>query len=1112
VPSSPTLHVHRSNRAEILVDALARVCEKPLRTPFVPETLVVPGRGMQVWLSQELSRRHGIWSNADFVYPRHFVERALSAVLGELDGDKLVTERELSFFVFGELARQLERPSFEKLARYVSDDASGLKRYKLARRIARVFDQYVTYRPELVRSWERGAQADLEHEAQAWQAELWRALAPRLGDRHVAALELRFLERAHAAAPGEFPELPQRLSVFGVSSLPPLYVRVLASVARHAEVHLFLLSPSPELWWDLPDPRRAERAAVRGAGVGSLHLEAENPLLASLGRLGAEFGLVLASELEALGVAQQESDGLYRAPERRTLLGRVQGDLFELTRGKSDDAPVAAGDQSIVIHSCHGPMREVEVLHDQLLELLGRGTGLKPRDIVVMMPDVEAYAPLVEAVFERERGGDHFIPYRIADRSLRRDSPVIEAFGRVLALVGGRAPASQVLDLLTLEPVRQRFDISTDEVERITEWVVASGIRWGINAEHRNRHAPPGVHEHTWSFGLERLLLGHALRGDDRELFAGRLPFDDVEGGAAELVGRLAELCSRLFRELERLGSARSLARWRDDLVETLEALVAQDRQNAWQHQKLREVLAELAENAAAAGFEEAVNLEVVRALLDDVLDESHPERSFLAGGVTFCAMLPMRSVPFRVVCLLGMSDAAFPRSTQRVDFDLTAGPARRAGDRSRRDDDRYLFLEALLAARDRLIVSYAGQSVRDGSRQPPSVVVSELADYLVRTWGSARSGLAGEDERLAAFHPPLFVRHPLQPFSPRYFDGSDRRLFSYAAAELTAAQSTLGARADPEPLFERALPPLEAAAGSERVLALDELARFVRAPIAYLLNRRLGVVLEDEQLDVPDREPWELDGLETWSVGTLLLELELGGLGDRGYEVARARGVLPPGAVGQALHQRAESAARALAAEVQRRRGTARSESLRVSHRLPSGVRLVGQVGERWAGGRVVYSYSKLSSRHVVSAWVRHLALSALGTNEATYVVARDTQNRAPCVTRRLRPVANADAELEKLCALYQAGQSEPLLLFPEASCAYAKALLEGKAESQALYEARRAFQDERRFDEHVQRVLGESWEPGQPAPFAFPTRASFEELARQVFLPLLSHWESWS
>ena len=449
---------------------------------------------------------------------------------------------------------------------------------------------------------------------------------------------------------------------------------------------------------------------------------------------------------------------------------------------------MSGNDRTIQVHSCHSEMREVEVLHDQLLALLADNPGLQPQDIVVMMPDVATYAPFIEAVFDTPEIQTQRIPYSIADRTARVENGIIDTFLAILELSGSRFGASSLLNILESPAVQGRFELAQADLETIRVWIDKAAIRWGIDAAHREKIGLPAFAQNTWREGLDRLLLGYALPGGNRQLFQNILPCDEIEGGLAETLGNFIEFTSRIFETAQELETARTLGGWQVTLREVVDRFFDPTEDVEREILQVRRVLESLGETGAASGFDETVELDVVLAFLTDAFGSAVSGSGFLLGAVTFCALKPMRSIPFKVIAILGMNDTAYPRKPVVTGFDLIAQNPQ-PGDRSVRDDDRYLFLEALLSAREVFYVSYIGQSIKDNSALPPSVLVSELLDYLDRAFEMPQERMAKEY---------LVTRHRLHPFNVDYFSEVDERLFSYSADNCRAGEVARGARSSP--------------------------------------------------------------------------------------------------------------------------------------------------------------------------------------------------------------------------------------------------------------------------------------------------------------------------
>jgi exodeoxyribonuclease V gamma subunit len=1028
-----SFHLHRSQRVEKLVSALGDLLEKPVGGPFEPELVVVPGRGMSVWLSRELAARFGVWATP-LLYPRAFVERIVATVLGEAAlGPETLTEDLMEWAVHAELPILFDAPELADIRRYLAGDERGTRIARLSSKLAGVFDQYLTYRPDWVRTWEGGGTAGVP-EDQRFQPMLFRRVSGRLARRHVAHLEGKLLERlGGAVAP---PGLPRRVAFFGLSTLPPLFVRVLALLSRHSDVHYFQFWPGA--------PSGPDEATV----------------LATLGRLGAEFDKVLRDTLAERGLSLTEHDhGVSGDPAR--LFGCL---------------PTGLEKPAVAVHACHGPMREVEVLHDELLGLLTRNDDpIAPEDVMVLVPDLAAYVPLVEAVFGRDRADPRFIPFHVSDRSSRVDSTAIDALDRLFGMVRGRVTAAEVSDLLVLGPVHGRLALDPPAIDRIKEWIVESGVRWGMDSDHRHALGVPASDANTWRFGLDRLLVGYALPGGGERIFEDVLPYDEIEGKDAELLGKVAGFLRTLFASLRDLERPRTLSAWGATVAELTETLFAKDRQTLLELARVERALVELARTAESAGFTGELDASVVRELVRRKLDSGSPERGFLGAGVNFCAMVPMRSIPFRVICLLGLNDGKFPRSARPLEVDLVHDSRLppREGDRSARSDDRYLFLETLCAARERLVVTYQGKSIRDNRSNPPSVCLSELYDHF-----AARNGVKREDVERA-----LVVEHRLQGFSPSYFDGSAPRLRSYADEYARAAGAlATGSRSAGPFVGELAEP------AKPTVITLEDLVRFWRSPPAFLLNRRLGVYLESNRIELRDREPLELDALDAWKVGDPLIEHARGGRSlSESERLFRGRGSLPPGPWGTILLEDIAEVSTEIARLAKEACAGEALPPLAGKVKLPGGIDLEASVACRFAGGFVVASYSKLKAKGVLSCWLRHLAACALGAATPSFLVGRDSKSGSDkaCVVR-LSPQSplEARARLDELVGWYWHGQRVALPFLPAPSAAYARSVLAGKSGEEALDDAGAKYETDPDaksggFDAHALRAFDQRLPP---------------------------------
>jgi len=1083
-----SLHLHTSNRLASLAEELAGLLAEPTDLVLKEEVVVVPSLGLRRWLSLELARINRVCANVLFPFVSDFID-SLPADLTTTDA-KLprIDPEETTWAVHRILPGLLERKEFSAVRAYLSD-SDPLKLFQLSQRIAQLFDQYLVYRPEMIARWaETKTRFSGDEE---WQAILWRAVGT---DEMVIASRA---ESQEARDTRSRVDLPHRIFVFGITALPPIYLEALFGVATNREAHLFLLRPSNQYHGDDLTPKQRVRRRIAPAGPSD-----GNPLLTSLGRQGSYLTELLIDTDERLGPLLQEDSEEFVSAPGRNLLATLQSDILNASnrgavegRGKIDKTrqteetgvpermEVDPKDDSMLIHSCHSAMREVEVLYDQLLDMFAQDSTLRPRDILVMIPEIEKYSPLIHAVFEYPEELARKIPYSISDRHPRSESLVIDTFLKLLELPTGRCTAEEIFGFISSPVIAQRFEFSEDDLALIRTWIEKTNISWGIDADHRERMGLPGMQANTWRFGLDRMLLGYAMRGSNRRLYDDVLPFDEVEGDGCELLGRFVSVAEKIFALVELFRPAHPLSEWLpllrgavDDLLES------EEEENVRDLRFLRRTIFSLGRTAEVTGAVQKLEFGVVRHHLKGLLGAMQQRGGFLTGGVTFCALKPARSIPARVICLLGMSDDVFPRRPQFAQFDLMA--KRKLGDPSAREDDRYAFLETIISARERLHISYVGRSIVQNSEIPPSVVISELLDYVHQAFVFP----GGVDAREY-----LILEHPLQAFSPNYFneEREDRRLFSYSETNAAATEAATMTATEMPLFLKNTLADPEAAV---RTIELTELVRFLHHPTQYFLKTRLGLQLREFDTCLPDDEPIALNQLEKYSVRQELLTERIDT--DRAnLKVFAARGDVPPGTIGQlqllSLDRDAEKFASVVRPYIGR---AAKGEPLTIDIRCGE-FSLTGRIETIYGGKVVHYRCAKLNLRDRLRAWIDHLASRATGDFAATgtLLIGMDA-------VWEWQEVGGAKNLLEDLCALYWEGLARPIPLFPMSALAFAEAELSGYKDP--LRKARSAW-------EGGYQMAGEKDDEAIALIFrdADPLDEEFMELARRVFGPLLQH-----
>jgi exodeoxyribonuclease V gamma subunit len=1074
------LHLHRAERTDLLADGLGRLLSTPLPDPFAEELVIVPAKGVERWLSQRLSHILGRGAGADgvcagiaFRNPHSLI----AEITGTVDDDPWSPDA-MVWPLLEVIDASLDEPWCRTLATHLGHFEAGEekelrqgRRYAVARRLAGLFASYARQRPQLLIDWERDLAGDIDPDLQ-WQPPLWRALLHRVDADPPHLRHAKTLARLE-----ESPiDLPERLSLFGHTRLPSTEVELLNALATHHDLHLWLPHPSDDMWQKLatghgPVPRHDDTS----------HRNVDHPLLATLGRDLRELQRGLPADPHT-----DEFLGGRAHPD--TLLGWLQSDIAA-NATRPDGRRLHEDDRSVQVHSCHGPGRQIDVLREVLLGLLADDPTLEPRDILVMCPDIETYAPLINADFglgDVVHGAHpaHRLRVRLADRSLIQTNPLLGVASQLLSLAGSRVTASEVLNLAQAAPVRARFGFTDDDLESITRWVRQANIRWGFDQEHRTPFGVDFVHN-TWRFGIDRVLAGVALSDDSHAWIGSTLPLDDVSSNRVELAGKLAEYVDRLQRTTDELNGSRPLRDWLTALADGITLLARVDVDDAWQTSQMQR---EFAEVIATAGPRDGTNMRLpdIRALLGRHLAGRPTRANFRTGTLTVCTMVPMRSVPHRVVCLVGLDDGVFPR-LGIVDGDDVLARNPMTGERDIRSEDRQLLLDATGAATEKLVITYTGANEYSGQDRPPAVPLAELLDTLDMT----------TTEKV---RDRLVVRHPLQPFDIRnVIPGKliPAEPFTFDPTVLRAAKASTGERRDQPPFISGPLAPVPA-----DDVVLEDLVAFYKDPVKGFF-RALDYTLPWEVDGVEDAMPVDINALEEWTVGDRMLHDMLRGMSPKeAREAEWCRGTLPPGQLGwRKAREIADQAA--LLAKTALGHRSPESQAYDVNIDLGGGRRLTGTVSPVFDDRLVSVTYSKLDGKHLLESWIPLLALIARDPviDWHAVCIGRAKKGTTPREEGLGRPEVDAAEVLRELVAVYDAGRREPIPLPIKTSYAWAVARHTGDVPEQAAryrWKSGDRYPAEDQAPAHVR-----AW--GHGAYLSKLVDAGLDRYSERVWLPML-------
>lgn len=1035
--------IYHSNQLNALQSLLCSVIDRnPLAESLQPEMILVPGPSMAQWLKIKLAERFGVSANVTFLLPAEFIWDLFIKVSPNIQKENPLSRDAITWKLMHLLPELLNVPVFSPLRNYLTEDNEKRKIYQLTSRIADLFNQYLVYRPQWLESWQRGKRISGLSEDQAWQAPLWEKLVQYTRKLGQSPWNLSNF-KAHLISAMEnnqycFSGLPNRIFVCGLLTLPEIYLDILQALGRHIDLHLMSIAPcryycgGSQDYNSLNPLKILERRYNNKRLKKNLFLKPamptfffrikenkviQNPLLTSFGKLGGDY-FHLLSRLERA----KEIQAFVDIPTDN-MLHFIQHNILELNdhmmttreqkiiRRNIKKRRLELKDDSISLHLCHSQYREVEVLYDQLLRMLEADPELTPRDIVVMVADIDSYSPFIEAVFGKV-SSELCLPFSISKCKEKQLNTVLKTFISLIDLLQSRFTVEKVLGILEVPALALRFSINKEELSILRHLVLKSGIRWGLNDEHVRDLELPVTGQYTWFFGIKRMLLGYAMdsnTGDWKDI----LPYDEANGSTSELVGKLSNLITSFDSWREKLKETRSLEEWLPVCHQLLDAFFIKDIETERAIRLIEQHWQKVISLGLAACYQDAVPFNI---LLDDLvshLDQISVTQYFVSDQVNFCTLMEIQSIPFKVVCLLGMNDGAYPVILSPLGFNMIAQKPK-IGDRNERDYELYLFLITILSAQQKLYISFINCSIQDNRERHPSLLVSQLLEYLKQSYFLPCNEHLDDDRSSEGVGEYLMHKHTRMPFSPKNFiPGSKQQ--SYAAEWLPAAN-----RVGKVPIkFSQPLPP----EGNKKIL-LDDLKQFYRHPIRAFFHVRLGVNFSWKETEIRNEEPFVLDSISRYELNTQLLNTLIENEDESNlFHRIRASGKLPFGTFGVIYWEKQKEEVTKLAKRVQAERAVDCSLELNIEI---NGTLISGWLHHVQHDGLIRYQPTLLSVSDGMQLWLEHLMYCRSGASGTSRLYGlQESAWRFLTLTPE-----DAHNHLIRLIEGYQYGLCQPLLL----------------------------------------------------------------------------------
>jgi exodeoxyribonuclease V gamma subunit len=977
------LHIHHSNNLHQLTEALLQQLDSQRPSVLQSEIVLVQNPGMKRWLQQRISHRRGIAANLEFPLPSRFIWDIFMTQFDDVQSLSAFDGEVLRWQLLEVLQAHRDDAELRPLKPWLENDAQGLASFQLAEKLAGLFDQYLVYRPQMINSWERNTTS--LHGDEAWQAYLWRLLRARNREPHRADLIKRLIERLQTGK-ATSDKLPARVFVFAISAMSPLYLNVLAALGQHIDIHLFNHNPCAHYWGDLESRKEQLRRGENPLVI--------NELLASLGKQGRDY----IDQFYQLGFACEEHTAFVEI-EGDSMLQQLQRDILMLS------APLqqmpAGSDDSIQIFSCYSELRELQVLHDRLLERLQQDETLQPHDIVVMCPDINRQAPFIEAVFGQQPAHKR-IPFNVSDHNSAANAPLLQAILGWIKLSSSRLSVSEVLGWLELPALQRAYGLDETALENIRYWVKSGHIHWAANREHKRQLGFADTTLNTWQHGVNRLLTAYMM--NDEETVFGPYPASDVIMSNADYIalGQLQRLLDDLQSWAQNLAVAMTLQRWHHQINAMLEQLIAPDDEEEWQLKPLRDEIAAWRDQAAQASFGQKLDAAVIHHLLEQVLQQGAAHHHYLNGSINFCNLIPMRTLPFKIVCLIGMGDEMFPRNETPLQLDLISRHPQK-GDRSSREDDRYMFLQSLLSAQQMFYISYVGRNKKDDSTLEPSVVITELMDSIEQ-----KTGVRPDIEQTA-----------LQVFSEKNFKHGS---FASEWQPVTQAVSL-------QPFSQR-IPAIDM--GSH--IALKELIDFYKNPPKYFMRQRLNLSLDEAAEIHDDVEVFTLEPLQRYQLNRSLINdlMEKQTINQTRYLNS---GELAEQQAGELqLQQQTVAVAELLEPILQHPQY---SGLQRFSGELDLNHVLLGNIESYSEQGLLQLSLSAIKGKVLIEFWIKHCLLCATQQIQFSELIHR-AKNKVESFAFKILSPDEAQIVLQDLIDGYLEGQQEILPFYPDTAFEY--------------------------------------------------------------------------
>ncbi|MEX0823090.1 MAG: exodeoxyribonuclease V subunit gamma [Balneolaceae bacterium] len=1003
------------------------------RDPFDPIPIIVPNQDTSRWLKLSLAEELGIIGNLRFILPSEWQYQQIRKLYSDLP-NKLPSDLDSMKWAIAEilsdpsLRKELALPDY-----YISsqpDETKEQATVQLAGQLSSVFDQYLNYRPEMILKWQSG---NVGSGNENWQGKLWNILNDRWKAKYSNELGINKAElyknTIQSISRGDI--LPEDwVSLFNPGLIPAPIVKMLELCGKTSKIDIYKILPANN-----PDPCKTTE---------------QNELVKAFG--DEMRGVSMLFELENSTVIPEYPE--LKQPEN--VLQAVRQSIIKNKPVNPFPAERIA-QEGIEIHSCHSSLREVETLHQFLIKQFETDPTLQPDDILVMTPDPDRYKQEIHAVFDTVEEGLPYIPYHIGYDRSAEDEELRLSFVRLLELPDSRFSFSSVLDLLSSGPVRLRFGLSESDLVQIKQWMEDNHVIWGLDADHRKDFDQPGESIHTWQSAMKRGWLGQLMGNPDQFFVNDELLYEGIRTTDQRLTWARFSAFLRQLNELRSISKKkRTVGEWSELISFRMKLFLSDESLNSRSGIQLYDIIQNLTESVAISGFRSEVSYTTYRNEIVSAIEQYKASTAIFTRGVTFSSMVPVRSLPFKIVALIGLNESSFPRKPVHPDFDIMAQNPE-PFERNRKNEDRNLFLESILSAGNIHYCSYTGQSPKDNETIPPSPIISEWIGILSEMTGIPESEIV-DNEALNGFSPNNFT-----------LKNSCSSVY-YGVAAAMADQSVSISGFD----ISQPIQPDE----NDPIIDVDHLVMFFSNPLRFFLKKRFDVSLTEPK---EEKNEFDFNHLERH----LLFQRVLGwilndGLNEAVYNSVLQSGVLPSGWPGKRLFNELIGQAKTAKQELISKNVSPKSVNYEISIPLQN-KRIEGSVKSYSNNEYLDINPSAKSGKVLLQSWLRHLLYCTAQNKKSSSLLLCQLKKDSP-VWIRFKPIDQSDEILQILAGIYEDGIKEPLYLFPKTQAEYQEAIINNKnkpPEQYAKSEFEGGFKKHgEREDVYITTLIGENTE----------------------------------